>query len=102
MTTQEEIHKGAIICKGAVIREGARIGKNRKEVDKSLVILGIGVQKNITAYRCSKGLRISIGCVNDYKGCSLKKMKELISKKYTKDHAYFQALKLIENWYKNL
>ena len=96
------IGKGAVIQEGAVIREGAYIGRYRKEVDQSLVILGIGGTKNMTAYRCLDGLIINIGCQNNYKGYPYKEMKAEISKKYDKDHAYFIALKLIKNWYNNL
>jgi NDP-sugar pyrophosphorylase family protein len=96
------IREGAIIKEGAVIQAGARIGVGRKNVDQSLVILGIGETKNMTAYRCSDGLIINIGCQNEYKGCPYKEMKKVISKKYEKDHPYFLALKLIKNWYKNL
>ena len=96
------IREGADIGEGATIREGAEIGCRRKEVDQSLVILGIGNTKKLTAYRCLDGLIINIGCQNEYKGYPYKEMKAEISKKYDKDHAYFIALKLIENWYKNL
>ena len=94
--------EGAVIGEGAVIQEGAYIGRSRKEVDQSLVILGIGGTKNMTAYRCLDGLIINIGCQNNYKGYPYKEMKAEISKKYDKDHAYFIALKLIKNWYNNL
>ena len=96
------IGQGAIIGQGAVIRAGAAIGVQRKEADQSLVILGVGETKKLTAYRCSDGLIINICCQNEYKGYPYKEMKAEISKKYDKDHAYFIALKLIKNWHKNL
>ena len=96
------IHKGAVICEGAIIHKGAVIGVGRKEVINVLVVLGIGETKNITAYVCSEGLRINIGCMNNYKGYSLKKTKEEIAKKYESDHEYFIALMMIERWYERI
>ena len=103
--TKEEIAKkypNAHIGSGAHIESNAVIGRGRKNVSSSIVVLGIGRTKNITAYVCSKGLRINIGCMNGHKGYSLKKTKEEIAKKYESDHEYFIALKMIKRWCKRI
>jgi len=96
------IYEGAEIHEGAVIREGAVIGGNRKDVKNCVVIQGLGCTKRMTAYTCDDGLIINIGCASNYEGLPFKEMKKRISKKYSKEHEYFDALRLIKKWYKNL
>lgn len=108
------ILEGAVIGKGAVIGEGTDIGKGtiigrgavigggRKNVSGCIVINGIGSTKTMTGFKCDDGLIIYIGCMNDYKGHTVKETKKEIAKKYDKNHIYFDAVKLIEKWYKGL
>ena len=96
------IREDAEIGQGAVIGKGAMIGKGRKNVSDNIVIIGIGETKNITAFKCDDGLIICIGCMNDYKGLGYSEtLKELV-KKYTPDHEYFDAMRLIKKWYDRL
>ena len=79
--------------------QGATIYEGAENVINTFVIAGIGNTKNITAMKCDAGLIIGIGCMNDYHGHNVENTLVEIRKKYSKDHLYFDAIKLIEKWY---
>ena len=94
-----EIGEGAVISEGAMIRKGAEVGADRIGVKDSLVILGIGETRKITAYHCDDGLIINIGCANDCRGLPFNEMLARIKEKYTDpNHPYFAAMELIKMW----
>lgn len=90
------------ISDGAKIMPCAHIGADRKEVFHNLVILGFGDTCNITAYKCTDGLIVNIGCVNHYKGCTVPEMRKELAKKYNPDNPYFSAMDLIALWYNHI
>lgn len=93
---------GAHIGISVIIERGARIGVGRRGVTKCLIVSGIGEAKSLTALACDDGLIITIGCLNNYKGDTIENARKAVSKKYSEDHEYFDALNLCEKWYKNL
>ncbi len=65
------------------------------------MILGVGSNKNITAFNCDDGLVVTIGCQNKYRGRGIDDMRIEVAKKYSSDHPYFAALDFIESWHKS-
>ena len=93
------IEKGATIADNTVIPVGALIGEERKNVTACISLHGFDIH-GITGFICDDGLIVTIGFMVGHKGLSITEIRKKISKKYPPKHIYFDALNLIEKWYK--